>query len=343
MLARAYRPQRLSELIGQEALVRTLTNAFAYRPHRPRLHADRRARRRQDHDRPHHRPRAQLHGPDGQGAADASSPAASATHCVAIAEGRHIDVLEMDAASRTGIDDMRELLDSVRYAPASARYKVYIIDEVHMLSEKAFNALLKTLEEPPPHAKFIFATTEIRKVPVTMLSRCQRFDLRRVEGERAGRASRRDRAKERVADRARRAGADRARRRGLGARRPVAARPGDRARRGGDAIDADAGPATCWASPTAAGCSTCSSSSCGAMLRRRARGLAELYGLGADPRPVVQDLLELSHWLTRLKVAPEAAEAFGVGGRGRARAAALWPSASACRCSRAPGRCCSRA
>ena len=97
--------------------------------------------------------------------------------------GRHIDVLEMDAATRTGIDDIREIVDSVRYAPSSARYKVYIIDEVHMLSEKAFNGLLKTLEEPPPQTIFIFATTEVRKVPVTVLSRCQRFDLRRVEGE----------------------------------------------------------------------------------------------------------------------------------------------------------------
>src|SRR5690606_18393534 len=102
-------------------------------------------------------------------------------HCDAIMESRHIDVLEMDAASRTGIDDVREIIDGVRYAPASARYKVYIIDEVHMLSEKAFNAFLKTLEEPPPHVKFVFATTEIRKVPVTVLSRCQRFNLRRVE------------------------------------------------------------------------------------------------------------------------------------------------------------------
>ena len=101
-------------------------------------------------------------------------------HCRAIAEDRHVDVIEMDAASRTGVDDIRELIDGVRYAPVAARYKIYIIDEVHMLSTQAFNALLKTLEEPPPHVKFIFATTEIRKVPVTVLSRCQRFDLRRV-------------------------------------------------------------------------------------------------------------------------------------------------------------------
>ncbi|TIM63388.1 MAG: AAA family ATPase, partial [Mesorhizobium sp.] len=99
-------------------------------------------------------------------------------HCQAIMEGRHVDVIEMDAASHTGIDDIRDIIERVRYAPVSARYKVYIIDEVHMLSTQAFNGLLKTLEEPPPHVKFIFATTEIRKVPITVLSRCQRFDLR---------------------------------------------------------------------------------------------------------------------------------------------------------------------
>ena len=104
-------------------------------------------------------------------------------HCQAIMESRHMDVLEMDAASHTGVDDVRQINDSVRYAPASARYKVYIIDEVHMLSTAAFNAFLKTLEEPPEHAKFVFATTEIRKVPVTVLSRCQRFDLRRVDAD----------------------------------------------------------------------------------------------------------------------------------------------------------------
>ncbi len=101
-------------------------------------------------------------------------------HCQAIMEGRHVDVIEMDAASHTGIDDIREIIEQVRYRPVSARYKVYIIDEVHMLSTQAFNGLLKTLEEPPPHVKFIFATTEIRKVPITVLSRCQRFDLRRI-------------------------------------------------------------------------------------------------------------------------------------------------------------------
>ena len=119
-------------------------------------------------------------GPDGKGG-PTISPCGVCEHCRAIAEDRHVDVLEMDAASRTGIDDIREVISGVRYLPSSARFKIYIIDEVHMLSDKAFNALLKTLEEPPEHVKFIFATTEIRKIPITVLSRCQRFDLRRVE------------------------------------------------------------------------------------------------------------------------------------------------------------------
>ena len=149
-------------------------------------------------------------------------------HCAEIMEGRHPDVLEMDAASNTGVDNIREIIESARYKPLVARYKVYIIDEVHMLSKGAFNALLKTLEEPPEHVKFIFATTEIRKVPVTVLSRCQRFDLRRVDVPVLIAALPQDRRQRRRDGRGRRAGADRARGRGLGARRPVAARPGDR-------------------------------------------------------------------------------------------------------------------
>ena len=179
-------------LIGQEPMVRTLTNAFSSRPHRPGLDADRRARRRQDDHRPHPRPRAELQ--DGRRSTSRRSTLrVPGEHCQAIMEGRHVDVVEMDAASHTGIDDIREIIEQVRYAPVSARYKVYIIDEVHMLSTQAFNGLLKTLEEPPPHVKFIFATTEIRKVPITVLSRCQRFDLRRVDAETLVGASRQDR------------------------------------------------------------------------------------------------------------------------------------------------------
>jgi DNA polymerase III subunit gamma/tau len=179
VLARKYRPLRFEELIGQDAMVRTLTNAFKS----GRIaHA------------------YMLTGVRGVGKTTTARLIARAlnyltddidgpsitldppgVHCDAIQKGSHVDVMEMDAASRTGVGDIREILEGVRYAPVSARYKVYVIDEVHMLSNAAFNALLKTLEEPPPHVKFIFATTEIRKVPVTILSRCQRFDLKRVD------------------------------------------------------------------------------------------------------------------------------------------------------------------
>src|ERR1041385_3399095 len=178
VLARQYRPRSCADLIGQEPMVKTLTNAFES------------GRIAQAY---------MLTGVRGVGKTTTARILARALnyktatidkptidlrepglHCQAIMEGRHVDVIEMDAASHTGIDDIREIIEQVRYKPASARYKVYIIDEVHMLSTAAFNGLLKTLEEPPEHVKFIFATTEIRKVPVTVLSRCQRFDLRRI-------------------------------------------------------------------------------------------------------------------------------------------------------------------
>jgi len=182
VLARKYRPRDFSDLIGQEPMVRTLTNAFR---------AGRIAQA------------WMLTGVRGVGKTTTARILARALnyktatvdqpsvdmpelgeHCPSIIEGRHVDVIEMDAASHTGIDDIRDIIEQVRYAPVTARYKVYIIDEVHMLSTQAFNGLLKTLEEPPPHVKFVFATTEIRKVPITVLSRCQRFDLRRVEADR---------------------------------------------------------------------------------------------------------------------------------------------------------------
>ncbi|TRW98248.1 DNA polymerase III subunit gamma/tau [Paracoccus sp. M683] len=182
VLARKYRPETFADLVGQDAMVRTLKNAFA---------ADRIAQAfimtgiRGTGKTTTARIIAKgmnCIGPDGNGG-PTTEPCGKCEHCVAISEGRHVDVLEMDAASRTGVGDIREIIESVHYRAASARYKIYIIDEVHMLSTSAFNALLKTLEEPPPHVKFIFATTEIRKVPVTVLSRCQRFDLRRIEPE----------------------------------------------------------------------------------------------------------------------------------------------------------------
>jgi len=183
VLARKYRPQDFSALVGQEAMVRVLRNAF-------------------EKDRIHHAyvltgvrgigktttariiaKGLNCIGADGQGGPTVE-PCGVCEHCSAIMESRHVDVIEMDAASNTGIDDVREVIEAAKYRPAMARYKVFIIDETHMLSKQAFNGLLKTLEEPPEHVKFLFATTEIRKMPVTVLSRCQRFDLRRIQPER---------------------------------------------------------------------------------------------------------------------------------------------------------------
>jgi len=180
VLARKYRPTEFSRLIGQEVLVRTLTNAFKTgRLAHAFILTGVRGVGKTTAARIIARS-LNCVGPDG-GGTPTIEPCNECEHCTAISEDRHIDVLEIDAASRTGVDDIRELIDGVPYRPTSARYKVYIIDEIHMLSKNAFNALLKTLEEPPEHVKFIFATTEIRKVPVTVLSRCQRFDLRRVD------------------------------------------------------------------------------------------------------------------------------------------------------------------
>ena len=182
VLARKYRPQTFAELIGQDAMVKTLGNAIE----RGRIaHAFLLTGVRGVGKTSTARLVAKALnciGPDGQGG-PTIDPCGVCEPCRAIAEGRHIDVIEMDAASHTGVDDVREIIEAVRYASVSARYKIYIIDEVHMLSKSAFNALLKTLEEPPAHVKFLFATTEVNKVPVTVLSRCQRFDLRRIPAE----------------------------------------------------------------------------------------------------------------------------------------------------------------
>ena len=182
VLARKYRPQTFAELIGQDAMVQTLANAIK----RGRIaHAFLLTGVRGVGKTSTARLIAKALncvGPDGNGG-PTITPCNVCEQCRAISEGRHIDVIEMDAASHTGIDDIREIIDAVRYASVSARYKIYIIDEVHMLSKAAFNALLKTLEEPPEHVKFLFATTEVNKVPVTVLSRCQRFDLRRIPAE----------------------------------------------------------------------------------------------------------------------------------------------------------------
>ncbi len=304
VLARKYRPATFADLKGQEAMVRTLKNAFA---------ADRIAHAfvmtgvRGVGKTTTARIIAKglnCIGTDGTGG-PTIEPCGVCEPCVAIAEGRHVDVLEMDAASRTGVGDIREIIESVNYRAASARYKVYIIDEVHMLSTSAFNALLKTLEEPPAHVKFIFATTEIRKVPVTVLSRCQRFDLRRIEpevmidflGEIAGKE-----------------GAE------------ISAEALGLITRASEGSARDA--LSLLDQAIAHGAGETSVDQVRAMLGLADRGrildlfdlvmkgnaagaLAELsaqYADGADPMVVLRDLAEVTHWISVVKISPEAAE-----------------------------------
>ena len=305
VLARKYRPQTFDDLVGQAAMVRTLKNAFA---------ADRIAQAfiltgiRGTGKTTTARIIAKglnCTGPDGSGG-PTTEPCGVCENCRAIAAGRHVDVLEMDAASNTGIDDIRShVLDSVAYAPATARYKVYIVDEVHMLSKSAFNALLKTLEEPPAHVKFIFATTEIRKVPVTVLSRCQRFDLRRIEPE------------DMLALLRRLAGAE------GGAITDAALALLVRASEG-SARDAT----SLLDQALSQGLGETDAETVRAMLGLADRGrvldlfelilrgdaagaLAELsaqYADGADPMAVLRDLAEACHWISVIKITPEAAQ-----------------------------------
>ncbi|MFQ1699339.1 DNA polymerase III subunit gamma/tau [Loktanella agnita] len=304
VLARKYRPETFADLVGQHAMVRTLKNAFA---------ADRIAQAfmmtgiRGTGKTTTARIIAKgmnCIGPDGNGG-PTTEPCGVCEHCKAIMEGRHVDVMEMDAASNTGVANIREIIDSVHYRAASARYKVYIIDEVHMLSTGAFNALLKTLEEPPAHVKFIFATTEIRKVPVTVLSRCQRFDLRRIEPEAQ-----------------------------IGLLRKIANAEGaditDEAlaliTRAAEGSARDAQSLLDQAISHGAGETT--ADQVRAMLGLADRGrvldlfdmilrgqaaaaLTELsaqYADGADPMAVLRDLAEVCHWVSVVKITPEAAE-----------------------------------
>ncbi|WP_304193975.1 DNA polymerase III subunit gamma/tau [Lentibacter algarum] len=315
VLARKYRPETFVDLVGQEAMVRTLKNAFA---------ADRIAQAfimtgiRGTGKTTTARIIAKgmnCIGPDGTGT-PTTEPCGVCEHCTAIMEGRHVDVMEMDAASRTGVNDIREIIDSVAYRAASARYKIYIIDEVHMLSTSAFNALLKTLEEPPAHVKFIFATTEIRKVPVTVLSRCQRFDLRRIEPEDMIAMLRRiaDSEQAEIADDA----------------LALITRAAE-----GSARDAT----SLLDQAISHGAGETTADQVRAMLGLADRGrvmdlfemvmkgdaagaLTELsaqYADGADPMAVLRDLAELTHWVSVVKITPDAANDPTIGPDERAR------------------------
>jgi DNA polymerase III subunit gamma/tau len=316
VLARKYRPCNFAEVIGQDAMVRTLRNAIATQ----RLaHAFILTGVRGVGKTTTARIIAKALncvGADGTGGPTAD-PCGVCEHCLAIAEDRHVDVLEMDAASRTGVDDIRELIDGVRYRPATARYKVYIIDEVHMLSRNAFNALLKTLEEPPEHVKFVFATTEIRKVPVTVLSRCQRFDLRRVDSETLIRHF------DYVA-----------KSEGVPVSQPalrLIARAADGSVRDGlsllDQAIAHAGEAvdeTLVRDMLGLADGARAYDLLDALMRGEAGAalgiLGEMHVAGADPAIVLQDLLELVHFLTRIKILPATADEAGVADTERTRA-----------------------
>jgi DNA polymerase III subunit gamma/tau len=315
VLARKYRPATFADLVGQEAMVRTLKNAFeADRIAHAFVMTGVRGVGKTTTARIIAKGMNCI-GPDGKGG-PTIEPCGVCEPCIAIAEGRHVDVMEMDAASRTGVGDIREIIESVHYRAASARYKIYIIDEVHMLTTNAFNALLKTLEEPPEHVKFIFATTEIRKIPVTVLSRCQRFDLRRMEPEDTIAYLRKMATLENVeiADDA----------------LALITRAAEGSMR--DAV-------SLLDQAIAHGAGETSADQVRAMLGLADRGrvldlfdmimqgdaagaLAELsgqYADGADPMAVMRDLAEITHWTSVIKITPEAADDPTVGPSERER------------------------
>ncbi len=302
VLARKYRPQSFAEVIGQEAMVRTLSNAIATgRIAHAFVLTGVRGVGKTTTARIIARALNCI-GPDGTGG-PTIAPCGTCVHCRGIAEDRHVDVIEMDAASRTGVDDIRDLTEGVRYRPVSARYKVYIIDEVHMLSKNAFNALLKTLEEPPPDVIFIFATTEVHRVPVTVLSRCQRFSLRRVPVEQLVEHYRRLAEAEGITIAPGALGliaraADGSVRDGLSLLDQAIALSGGAIEEGAvrDMLGiADRALVFDLFETVLRG------DAAGALDRMDA-----LYQGGADPLMVLQDLLELTHFVTRLKLAPQA-------------------------------------
>jgi len=319
VLARKYRPSIFAELVGQEAMVRTLLNAIATgRIAHAFILTGVRGVGKTTTARILARA-LNCVGPEGSGGPTAE-PCGGCAHCVAIGEDRHVDVMEMDAASRTGVDDIRDLTEGVRYRPVSGRYKVYIIDEVHMLSKNAFNALLKTLEEPPPDVKFIFATTEIHKVPVTVLSRCQRFSLRRVPVELLLEHYRRVAEAEGVEVEP--------------AALALIARSADGSVRDGLSLLDQAIALSVGRVEEAAVRDMLGVADRGhlfdlleSVLRGNApAALAQmdrLYQDGADPLMVLQDLLDLSHFLTRLKLAPEAGAGDPIADADRERARPL--------------------
>jgi DNA polymerase-3 subunit gamma/tau len=303
VLARKYRPRDFSDLIGQEPMVRTLKNAFAanriaqawmltgVRGVGKTTTARILARALNYETDSVHEPRIDLAEPG--------------EHCEAIMEGRHVDVIEMDAASHTGIDDIREIIEQVRYRPVSARYKVYIIDEVHMLSTQAFNGLLKTLEEPPEHVKFIFATTEIRKVPITVLSRCQRFDLRRIETAELAQHLKKIAGLESVeAEEQALAMIARA---AEGSVRDSLSILDQAIAHGSGAVDAEAVRSMLGLADRARVIDLFEH----LMAGRVSEALDEFraqYDVGADPAVVLTDLADFTHLVTRLRFVPEAAE-----------------------------------
>jgi len=319
VLARKYRPTDFTGLIGQEALVRTLSNAFATgRIAHAFMLTGVRGVGKTTTARIIARALNCI-GPDGKRGEPTIHPCGVCEACVSISESRNVDVQEMDAASRTGIDDIREIIEGVRYAPVAARYKVYIIDEVHMLSKQAFNGLLKTLEEPPPHVKFVFATTEIRKVPVTVLSRCQRFDLRRIDSAElaAYLATLAEKENVKIED---------------GALALIARAAEGSARDSLSLLDqaiAHSESAVITAEMVRAMLGLADrgrvldilESLMGGKVGEALTDLRALYDAGADPLAVMQDLLETTHFLTRIKVAP-AAQGFFDGGSGEAKRAA---------------------